>query len=352
VKAESTDLHSHFWDRQPLDRRLAFETRDLAEVQRYISSVLCPHRLVYSNARVRFHHCGATMRRISFNCLNYGQLEQPIDMLAPNLAGAVTIHFTISGLCELRQMGQKLALRPGTIAVVNPDNPVRTRMYGKYVHLTLRVPRDTFHEALTSELGYAPTAPLIFRTDPLVLDEEFGGLTRLLRAVCEDLNSVVSPLSTGRASRHVEHSLLCLILSLIPHNYSAQLAGVDAKRLPNYLRRVIQYVSEHARDSIDLEDMVQVSGMSTRSLHLSFRRYINTTPMTYLRNCRLDMARDELQNAGVSGRSVTDVALDCGFSHLSKFASDFRRRFGVTPSQVRSGIVGESQTADCHNANG
>ena len=55
--------------------------------------------------------------------------------------------------------------------------------------------------------------------------------------------------------------------------------------------------------------------------------------MIYLRNVRLDLARLRLSREG-SASSVTDIALECGFTHLSKFAKAYKDRFGELPSQT------------------
>ena len=54
--------------------------------------------------------------------------------------------------------------------------------------------------------------------------------------------------------------------------------------------------------------------------------------MRYLRNLRLDRARQMLMDAPDMG--VTRVALDCGFGHLGKFAAAYRARFGEAPSET------------------
>jgi transcriptional regulator GlxA family with amidase domain len=106
------------------------------------------------------------------------------------------------------------------------------------------------------------------------------------------------------------------------------------------MRRVVNYIAAHVRDPSSLADFVAVSGVSVRSLHAGFRHYKNTTPMGYLKAYRLDLARRDLAGADANGRSVTEVALGCGFSHLSKFARDYRLRFGEAPSRTRSGRSG------------
>ena len=53
------------------------------------------------------------------------------------------------------------------------------------------------------------------------------------------------------------------------------------------------------------------------------------SPGEVLRNMRLDAAHAQL--ARNDGASVTEVALNCGFSHLSRFAACYRERFGQLP---------------------
>ena len=76
------------------------------------------------------------------------------------------------------------------------------------------------------------------------------------------------------------------------------------------------------------------SGVSARSLHAGFRRFRDATPMGYLKNYRLAMARKALKAGGQGGVSVTNVALACGFTHLSKFARDYHERYGERPSDT------------------
>ena len=55
--------------------------------------------------------------------------------------------------------------------------------------------------------------------------------------------------------------------------------------------------------------------------------------MRYLKNVRMDKARFRLSK-GDSSTSVTQVALDSGFSHLGAFGADYKRRFGEAPSET------------------
>ena len=100
------------------------------------------------------------------------------------------------------------------------------------------------------------------------------------------------------------------------------------------MRRVEQFIEEHARDAIALADLTGVAGVSTRALQTGFRRFRNTTPMAYLRSIRLELARAELAKAGRLGSSVAAVAYASGFAHLGRFARDYQARFGELPSET------------------
>jgi hypothetical protein len=56
--------------------------------------------------------------------------------------------------------------------------------------------------------------------------------------------------------------------------------------------------------------------------------------LTALRNRRLLLAREELLRADPYNHNVTSIAMDCGFTHLSKFTSLFKAQFGECPSDA------------------
>jgi len=74
-------------------------------------------------------------------------------------------------------------------------------------------------------------------------------------------------------------------------------------------------------------------GLSTRTLHRVVRREFGVSPMLLLRKARLAQARSELDAPG-PGATVTTVALDCGFTHLGRFAQEYARQFGEPPSET------------------
>jgi adenylate cyclase len=78
-------------------------------------------------------------------------------------------------------------------------------------------------------------------------------------------------------------------------------------------------------------ELAAACGVSERTLHRHFRRFVGLPPLAHLRRLRLAAARAEL--LACEGRaSVTEIAARLGFLHMGRFASDYGRRFGEPPS--------------------
>ncbi|PVB59965.1 AraC family transcriptional regulator [Labrenzia sp. 011] len=91
-------------------------------------------------------------------------------------------------------------------------------------------------------------------------------------------------------------------------------------------------IHEAPGDTWTLEKLAETAGMSRTQFAVTFKERVGTTPMVYLSNWRLDIARAELE----AGLQVKSVAALCGFTSPAAFSRAFSRRFGYPPKQRRS----------------
>jgi len=138
---------------------------------------------------------------------------------------------------------------------------------------------------------------------------------------------------------HIEQLLVSALLERHPHNYSEALARPASTPDLPYVRRAEDYIAAHCDQPITMQDLARHAAISTRSLYKGFRQHRGTTPMAYLKLVRLQRVREQLLRAREAGSaaSVTQVALDWGFSHLGHFTASYRRQFSETPSQTLRG---------------
>ena len=83
--------------------------------------------------------------------------------------------------------------------------------------------------------------------------------------------------------------------------------------------------------NVPIDHFAKLSGRSLTSFKREFAQVFNTSPGTWLMNRRLSEA---LYLIGKKSQKPQDIYLDLGFENLSHFYSSFKRKYGVTPSQV------------------
>jgi len=82
-------------------------------------------------------------------------------------------------------------------------------------------------------------------------------------------------------------------------------------------------------------DLCVACHVPRRTLNHAFQQVLGMGPVTYLRRLRLNQVRRFLQQsrAGAEPKGVTEIALDHGFWHLSRFSSQYRELFGESPRE-------------------
>jgi transcriptional regulator GlxA family with amidase domain len=102
---------------------------------------------------------------------------------------------------------------------------------------------------------------------------------------------------------------------------------------PGDVKRAIDFIEAHLQLPISLTDIAQASGVPGRTLLQHFKNHRSISPMRYLREARLARVRQALMSADAK-TSVTDIAIEWGFTHLSRFAIEYRAHFGESPSET------------------
>ncbi len=120
----------------------------------------------------------------------------------------------------------------------------------------------------------------------------------------------------------------------------ALLAGMDSKTdhlhgEPAYLTRARRYVESHLQAPLKMQDVVAASGASRRALELAFRKTRGMSPMEFVKDARLSRANMLLRSSELS---VTEIRTIVGYRSASAFSTDFRKRFGASPLQVRQSV--------------
>ena len=99
-------------------------------------------------------------------------------------------------------------------------------------------------------------------------------------------------------------------------------------------RRAEDFLMAHLTAPVPVTRVAEAAGISLRTLHVAFRKHHGVGPITWLRERRLEAAQRELFAAARDETSVTEVATRYGFFHLGRFGQQYKRAFGLTPSET------------------
>ncbi len=102
--------------------------------------------------------------------------------------------------------------------------------------------------------------------------------------------------------------------------------------LPPLLNDILQDIEKNFKTIEGINYFTEMYFISASTLGRLFRTYLHTSPRIYLETKKLAYARVLLRN----GASVTEGAVQAGFSDISGFIRLFRKRYGMTPGEYKS----------------
>ena len=242
------------------------------------------------------------------------ELGSPVRLQADVHADHFLMMSCLQGTAKVDVDGQRLTLNAGDGVIARPSSYVRAECSRDCIRFPIRIdPRLIAHD---------------FYPDP----EAFSIDTQAMRPWLDVIHMLLSsPAVMDAAARdegltqHIEGMLFRLLQNLSPQICPSQKSSAVSRDV----RRAEMYMRANASRIMSLEEIAAAADANVRTLQNNFLRYHNVSPMHYLKNLRLDYARD-LLNSGTG--QVSDIALQSGFSHLGRFAAAYRDRFGESPS--------------------
>ncbi|MCG5071772.1 GlxA family transcriptional regulator [Paraburkholderia tagetis] len=108
-------------------------------------------------------------------------------------------------------------------------------------------------------------------------------------------------------------------------------SGLDPTSHPK-VRRAVLVMEQHIGQPLPLAELARRLDMSVRQLERLFSAQTGKSPNVYGRQMRVRMAAWMLTG---SDKTVSDIAMSCGFSDASHLGREFRKEFNESPSAYR-----------------
>jgi len=272
---------------------------------------------------------------IQLGPLTIGELSfgTPAAVMAAEVEG---YHVTVPtvGNVVTWQAGYEVTADPDTAAVFRPGNPIYTLHAAHSSELDIKIEQPALEAELAALLGHPVDSPIDLPPTMSLTSGPGRSWGRLVRLLRDELDHPRSLIRHPLIADQLRHSVLCGLLLCLPHRYHDELMAPVRPGPPRAIRRVLDTIHDEPERAFGVADLAQVAGMSVRSLQEGFRRYVGCAPMAYVQRVRLGRAHEALQRADPQRVTVSTVAHRWGFAHLGRFASAYRKRFGVSPSET------------------
>ena len=99
--------------------------------------------------------------------------------------------------------------------------------------------------------------------------------------------------------------------------------------------RAREYIHEHLAEPILIPNLCSYCGVSLRTLERAFKSSFGMTPNNYVCAARLNEVRRDLLNSDFSDVPIAKIAMWNGFTHMGRFAQQYKEQFGQLPSADR-----------------
>lgn len=332
-------------DASPLYQHEVFRCASLAQSHAYLRTILAEHHLRPAGGDVDSALYMADMGHMKLLVLRYGP---EVEVVPQPFEGFTLVQVPLRGETEIHCDGSCIHLVPGQSALISPRRRLRLVWSRDCEQLIVRMPNGLVQTAVQTSESWRRISR--FKAD------FFAPITLITGASGTRWNLLIESLiylAAHRKDRGLEshpawitHSelgaavfLLTLQDAFADFDASVELRATHpANSRPttgrgNPLVAAEQYARSRLHAPIALEDLARAACVSARSLQVHCKRRHGVSPMRWLRDLRLDVAREELQRS--RNIPVIDVAAICGFGHLGRFAAYYRNRFGELPRDTQ-----------------
>lgn len=312
---------------------VSLASSDVDEATEKVGEVFHPHRLTRVGPVNRFH---AALDAVSVGAMVSGRLRynSNSDLHCPTIDG-YHVNVPLTGKLLSISRGVSTPVLPDKAAVYSTgaDARILSPEHSRLNLFAVKFARSAVHETLQDLLGRQIEEPVRFR-GVLDLSSPDGRAWWTLLVNTHRSQLLGSMMRDPRMAAPLTQSVMTGLLTLTENQFSAELQAPVAACAPSMVARAIEFIHASAGEPLTVADIARAVGLNVRTLQRSFHRHAGTSPMQFLRDVRMRRAHEDLLAGDPGVTSVTVIAARWGFTNHGRFAQDYRRAYGTSPSET------------------
>lgn len=238
----------------------------------------------------------------------------------------IEIVYALDATVELFLKEKKYVLKKGDIFLINSNI-----LHSVHLRQGTLACRFTIDYRSLSELLNRPS--ILYRCNSI--NEDFAAY----RALSGILDALIQSVLVGQGSCYMQRSLYYQMVDCLEGAFlvcEGDSAGVHTAE------GIIQYINMNYWKPLTQQEAADFMHMSGSAFSKYFKKISGMTFMEYLNNIRMHFAVEELL---YTDKSITNIAMEQGFSNPSVFNRNFRNSFHMTPTEYRISYSSAEQSA-------
>lgn len=264
-----------------------------------------------------------------FPCAGYERemFNRPGDVMAWHCHPEMEVQYVREGSAQIRLVSGIINLKQGDFFLVNSNT----------LHFACSQDRGLLDIFVFSPLlveGTRKSAIAVNYVEPLIHDHEFDGRKIILsRAQTYSYEDAFQKLKNDTPGYEVavRNALSEVVFTAWTMIKPDQSRPVYPDRDKERITVMLDYIHGHYMENVSLEDIAETAHVGKREALRCFHRTIGEAPMRYLMKYRLMKSADAFIRD--PDRSVSETAMQCGFSSPSYFTKKFREFYLCTPKE-------------------
>lgn len=172
------------------------------------------------------------------------------------------------------------------------------------------------------------TLPAISMKAPIIMDPKqipfLESATRILFEISQAHQTY--PHMQRNSYTSMVESYLTNLLLLIDRNQ--HISTINDSRI----NIALDYIHNNYQREITLDALAEITNLEKNYLIRLFRQYMNATPYQYITKYRFNVAMSMIRR----DYSLSEVAMQVGYSDVASFSHAFKRVYGASPSSIKS----------------
>lgn len=101
------------------------------------------------------------------------------------------------------------------------------------------------------------------------------------------------------------------------------------------ISKAVEFAQRNLDKTLTIDDLSDIVNMSASAFHKKFKEVMHLSPLQYVKSIKLNKAYHYI----VGGKNAADAAYLVGYNSPAQFSREYKRFFGVAPSEHKKGTV-------------